>query len=120
MYVLFEHGFVDIVEDRESPHGDVLMVRARRREDLERFMQLATPTYNNVDYPPEIQAWDIADYRFRVFLYRKEVEELIVAAITKIDYTSFKTRMLEVDPELHEAMLDWWLAFVKLQIKEDV
>jgi hypothetical protein len=89
MWILFDGGFVSIVEHREWPGR--LCVRARVRADLVKFCKVAKV----VNGDARIQETPEADYRFRVVLAKNVVARAMVKLVEFIDYSNFKTRVAE-------------------------
>ncbi len=80
MWVFVPGGFASIVAHRDRPGQ--LLVRARRREDLERFYAGALM--------PTVHELAEADYRFRVVDERRSVANLAARHVQSIDYDNFK------------------------------
>ena len=107
MWVCMNRAFLSIVEpsaeDRVRYGGDVLLVRARRKGDIEAVFGKATA----VDKRPE------RDYLFRAFLPRDTVAQALAAEVTAIDYPNFKNSV--VNRTLHDAYAAIWHVMAKLQ-----
>jgi hypothetical protein len=82
MWVILNNSFVSIVEHRDKP--DVLIVRARFAGDIERFMRWPLNKSGAVLCTPD------ADYRFRAYLARKDVQRAMVLAVAGVRYPNFK------------------------------
>jgi hypothetical protein len=67
-----------------SDEPDKLQVRARNKAHLETVF----PSH-------EITEWPNRDYRFRIFVDRAEVAQLIAQRLMSIDYTNFKNSVAE-------------------------
>jgi hypothetical protein len=105
MWAFLPGVFVSIVQHRTRP--DHLLVRARRRIDLERVledlqeMQLAGEAdEKHVDgwvqaalSAPVVELAE-ADYRFRIEMHREVVARLLARAVRAIDYDNFKAHPL--------------------------
>jgi hypothetical protein len=85
-------SFLSIVE---TENQDILMVRARRKEDLTNVFPKA-PLFHT----PE------RDYPFRTFLDRYEVEEAIADRIAGINYSNFKDSVH--DPDRKRTYMSIW------------
>lgn len=85
MWLYFDGGFVSIVEDQET--GD-LLVRARAKEDLERFIVMCDCQQN-----PRVRATPVNDYRYRVTMKRAEVVKGLTCAANLITYPNFKDQI---------------------------
>ena len=93
MWICHNQGFISIVESREP---DVMMVRARKWEHL-----------RDIFGPHErIHVTPNNDYRFRVFVPRTELAELLAQMVIDVDYTNFKNSV--VDDELHDLYAKFW------------
>ena len=76
MWIMLDTGFISIVEHNDNP--DVLLVRARVREDI------ALTFGDDI----EIEEMPGADYLYRASVDREEVAELIWHKVMSLDYTS--------------------------------
>lgn len=85
MWVFFEGGFVSIVEDRQSGE-DLLLVRARSKDDLIAFCRAAGAK-------PGIIRTDGSDYRYRVRVPRRTVRRALTRIAEDISYSNFKDRV---------------------------
>lgn len=93
MWVFLNSSFLSIVAHREKP--DVLLVRARRKGDIEAVF-------------PEAATWKDAkaDYRYRAEIARASVSEALAREAQQIAYTNFKASLK--DHERHEAYMAVW------------
>jgi hypothetical protein len=116
MWVFLNDAMFSIVEHREDP--TCLVVRARVREDLQRVF----PKYKMYTTPD-------ADYRFRVFIDREKMAEILADEVRGIDYGNFKDSidssdhirkyaytkvweaMFRVQEELYETGKEWWKTY---------
>jgi len=81
----------------------MLIVRARRRGDIERY------------FPDiEVEATPGRDYYFRAEISRMAVAEIIATNIQKIQYDNFKNSVS--DDNLHAAYSKVWTTMSKLQV----
>ena len=102
MWIFMNDAFLSIVEPPNQ--SDVLLVRARVRGDLERVFPEA-----------EVVETTERDYRFRTFLPRKQVADVISKQVMNIDYGNFKN---SVNEDLrHDAYAQVWEVMYKLQHK---
>jgi len=101
MWICQNNSFLSIVASDRDP--SVLMVRARRKGDLE------------AAFGSDVEVTTIPgrDYQFRAFIKREIVGQVIAKALTDIHYTNFKgsTR----DHHLHNAYMDIWHVMADLQ-----
>jgi len=77
MWLFCQKGFLSIVED-ENDNGR-LLVRGRLRGDIE-------------EYFPDANVFidEDADYRFRAFIKRDQVADVVKQAVMDINYPKFK------------------------------
>lgn len=90
MWLFLTDAWLSIVADKHN--ADRLMVRARKRADLERTF----PDAQIIETPK-------ADYPFRVFVSRDKVVALIADRVTRIDYGNFKKALIR-DGRVHAAI----------------
>lgn len=101
MWLCLNNAFLSIVNsDRDDT---VLMVRARRKGDIEAVFGIST----------EVTTLPGRDYQFRAFIKREIVGEVIAAELTGIDYTNFKGSTK--DRHLHDAYMSVWHVMADLQ-----
>ena len=93
MWICFNDGFVSAV----SAGGDMLKVRARRKEHL-------ISIFPNLK--DEIVETKHTDYKYRVFIKRDEFADIVSDRIKKIYYDNFKSSVM--DDELHDLYADFW------------
>ena len=100
MWLCLSDAFLSIVDKDCQP--DELLVRARRDGDIEKVFPGATVevTLGN-------------DYRCRARIKRQDVAVAVAARVMDIDYGNFKGST--DDDQLHDAYMDAWHAFGKLQ-----
>ena len=108
MWIFSKTGFVSIV--RHKPQTDKLIVRARVREDLERFVKLLDEIAGARHAIRETPR----DYRFRTVATKEAVAQALARQVTDIDYTNFKDAV-HGDPQRDDAYLDVWSAMHRLQ-----
>jgi hypothetical protein len=100
MWVCLNNAFFSIVARRDHPEGD-LLVRARRKGDIERVFGVpATPTPHR-------------DYAYRALLSRADVGRVLVDVIAGITYDNFKSSVR--DQKLHDAYASVWGVMLRLQ-----
>lgn len=103
MWIMLSDSFLSIV-DKDCPR-DCLLVRARRRGDIERvFGKLAVPL---VAHTPK------ADYAYRAVITREVVKAAMAREIDRITYSNFKSSV--EDEQLHDAYLSIWSIMHTLQ-----
>jgi hypothetical protein len=115
VWVFTQNGFYSVVAyDPARDHGggppgeDLLLVRARVREDLE-LLRRWIPSL-------EIREHGRADYRFRTVMSREQWKQILGAEVDYLDYTNFKNRVAEKQGhERHEAYMRVWSAMRRLQ-----
>jgi hypothetical protein len=100
MWFCFNNGFVSAVEHRDDKN--TLVVRARRREHLED------------NFPNrKIVVGGSTDYKYRIFISKKDFAEIIKDRIMNIDYDNFKNSV--EDDDLHELYNGFWLLHYRFQ-----
>lgn len=87
MWICLNDGFVSIVADRGNK--DRLLVRARREQDLKNFL----PEFRH----DAIFKDEAADYRWRAFVNRLEVNAIVALRIGNIEYDNFKNSVKDND-----------------------
>lgn len=116
MWIVMNNSFVSIVEDR-NVKGRVA-VRARVENDLIALF----PNHKN-----EIITTDDSDYRFRLFLDKKYVSEIVANRILNIEYDNFKDSvkqgwrkkaymaiwsvMYDVQDTFYPNQSKWWMGY---------
>jgi len=96
MWIFLNDSFLSIVEHRED--ATKLLVRARKRGDIERVFPAATVSHTPVR----------ADYAYRAVIDRTAVAVAISERVLNIDYPNFKDSVPEDDR--HDAYMDVWTA----------
>ena len=104
MWIFLNNAFISIV-DKGDPTGKTLLVRARRRVDLER----AFPAAN-------IVAGVGTDYRYRARIDRTVVAGRLALAVQDIRYGNFKSAVME--PDRHDTYMAVWDAMYRFQETE--
>jgi hypothetical protein len=89
MLIFNEDGFFSVVVNHNN--DDEVLVRARVREDIERFCECAGVEKSNI-----IENRDY-DYRYRVFVDRKTFLIYMIGVISSMNYTNFKARAFSMD-----------------------
>lgn len=101
MWICANNAFLSIVNSDQDP--TVLMVRARRKGDIE------------ATFGPETEVTTIPgrDYQFRAFIKRERVGHVIAQALVDINYGNFKNSVK--DHHLHDAYAEVWGVMAGLQ-----
>ena len=107
MWVFFKGGFVSIVKHRKR--RNLFLVRSRVREDLDNFL-----SYVERKKPPRVYVNSGSDYRFRAFLKRSEVADVMFEIAEDIDYSNFKNAV-HGEPDRDLAYMGCWRAMNHLQ-----
>ncbi len=104
MWIFLNKSFLSIVAVKDKP--DVLLVRGRIFGDIEYV------------FPEAEVLTDLgSDYKYRAFLPRKLVKEIIALEIGKINYTNFKKSVNPYNREL--AYFDVWARMIDYQLQEN-
>jgi hypothetical protein len=104
MWIFTSDSFLSIV-DKGDPSGATLLVRARRKGDIERVFPDA-----------QVTEGDGTDYKFRARIDREAVAQAMAEAIRKVDYGNFKSSIK--DRERHDALIRVWSAMYDFQERE--
>jgi hypothetical protein len=104
MWICANNAFLSIVNSDQDP--TVLMVRARRKGDIEAVFGKAVKDLEVVTLPGR-------DYQFRAFIPRDMVGFVIGQALRNIDYGNFKNSVK--DGYLHDAYAAVWGVMADLQ-----
>ena len=116
MWLIFNDAFLSVVDfdkgkdsqKRDNPDNQLLLARARRREDLERCFERAGVV-------AEIEDRAGADYSFGAVITRTDLKTVLAAQIDDIDYTNFKNSVKENDR--HSVYSSCWAVLNKLQAR---
>lgn len=107
MWVLMNDAFFSVVQHREEK--DVLVVRARVREDLIAAF--------SVEADSIIESTD-SDYRFRIFVTRRELKKALSTYIDDyLDYDNFKGSIHPKDKLRYSVYMSVWAVLLKWQEK---
>lgn len=123
MWVFLNDAFFSIVDEkakqakfgvkpakRKINDRDILVVRARRKGDIERVFSQHMKLY---DRKLEVTESAVTDYQFRARIPRGVVKEVMVAEVQRITYGNFKDSVAEDD--LHHAYSSVWGVMYRLQ-----
>ena len=95
MWIALNNSFLSIVENLDN--SDELLVRARVKGDIESVFAEAQ-TFEDQS----------ADYRYRAFLERQLVAEVIANKVSSINYGNFKSSIDKSEYRRHDAYLKVW------------
>lgn len=109
MWIFLPDGFLSVVANKDDPESPLLLVRARKREHIEKLL-------GHVE--PEIIEGAGSDYLFRAWVPRHAVQTLLFMSVEEMRYPNFKDsifRSSRVNPtraeeDYHDACLDVWHA----------
>ena len=123
MWVFLNDAFFSIVDEkaktatwsekkakRRITDRDILVVRARRKSDIERVF---SQHMKIADRKLEVTESAVTDYQFRARIPRGIVKEVMVAEVQRITYGNFKDSVREDD--LHRAYSSVWGVMYRLQ-----
>jgi hypothetical protein len=105
MWIFLNDAFFSIVADNVDP--EFVVVRARVRDDLEKTF----------GHDIEVIEMDDSDYRFRTWLEKIYVAEVIGERILDIDYTNFKSSISKEDKDRSNYYLRVWAIMNDWQVK---
>src|SRR6185369_9419008 len=100
MWIMLNDAFLSIVH--KDCQRSELMVRARRKGDIERIFPHAYVTRSTE-----------TDYLFRAVISRAAVEQAMLGELRRITYSNFKDTV--TDEPLHHAYLGVWNRMAELQ-----
>jgi hypothetical protein len=103
VWIVFNDAFLSAVRHRTDPN--ILTVRARRRQDLERYF----PGH------PIDEGTPTNDYPFRVFVQKAAFAAIVGRYIGFLGYGNFKDSIAKSDHELKKFAIDVWTAGLKLE-----
>src|SRR5574340_316349 len=101
MWIFLSDSFLSIV-DKGDDTGKTLLVRARKRGDIERVFPAAVVTEGGV-----------TDYQFRARIDREEVAQRVAETVRATTYANFKATVVEDDR--HQAYMRVWEAMLAFQ-----
>lgn len=102
MWLCLNNAFLSVVS--KTPKSKTLLVRARRRGDIERVF----PGAKVVTIPGR-------DYQFRADIDRKEVAAKVAEMVMGISYPNFKGSVTQEHDDLHHAYMKVWHVMADLQ-----
>lgn len=102
MWLCLNRAFLSIVTPAGEPGGDMLLVRARRRGDIQAVFPHA-----------EVRRTPERDYLFRALIPRDEVARVLGAEVAGINYSNFKNSVRS--KPLHDAFARFWSIMANLQ-----
>jgi hypothetical protein len=100
-------GFYSAVKNKTIKPGEI-MVRGRRRDDLERLIKAIGSDVDVISTPG-------SDYAFRVIIPVEAWAQYLYDSALDINYDNFKDASCKGDHERHEAYMDVWVALLGLQ-----
>lgn len=101
MWIFTSDSFLSVV-DKGDPSGATLLVRARRKGDIERVFPGA-----------EVIEGAGTDYRYRARIDREAVAQAMAEAVRNVRYGNFKSTVK--DRARHDAYMGVWLAMAAFQ-----
>jgi len=113
MWIMNTDGFFSVVKDDFCKRGQ-LVVRARRRGDLESLIKSAMD-FGIIKSKVKIHKFDEADYLYRIYLNRTIFAEYLSMSGMFIDYPNFKATLQKGDIDRHKAYYGCWRELLKLE-----
>lgn len=101
MWIFLSDSFLSIV-DKGDVSGQTLLVRGRRRGDIESVFPGAAVVENAG-----------TDYRYRARIDRERVAQAMSEQVRGVRYSNFKATV--ADDDRHSAYMSVWQAMVRLQ-----
>lgn len=86
MWLMTKHGFYSIVcahDEMGAPHKKLMMIRARKKEHLERLKE-------RFGLPGGVVENTGTDYSYRIIIERAVVVPLVARLMDEVDYSNFK------------------------------
>jgi hypothetical protein len=111
MWLFTSIGFVSVVRSKSNPRR--VVVRARCREDIDRFVAAYRRHFPRARKVEAIRT-PLADYRYRVELPKASFAELVRRLVEAINYTNFKNSV-HGDPARDSAYMRCWTAMHAFQ-----
>ena len=103
MWLMQNDGFISAVLDTRDPTGESLVIRARMIEHLMN------------QFPNEKIIENAGtDYKYRIFITKQKLADLMTRRIMDIDYTNFKNSV--GDDRLHNMYADIWSVGYRYQL----
>jgi len=101
MWIFLSDSFLSVV-DKGDPSGQTLLVRARRRGDIERAF-------------PDAEVVENAgtDYRYRARIDREQVALAMAEQVRGVKYQNFKSTV--TDNDRHQAYMEIWRSMYRYQ-----
>lgn len=106
MWLFTDNGYYSIVQDRYD--HDYVLVRARRKDDLERLPKRRRERRKIIETPT-------ADYPFRIRVKKSRFADLAAHLVTRIDYGNFKSAVAQQDRERANTYHDVWAVLHDLE-----
>src|SRR5690348_1844856 len=106
MWLLTPDGFFSIVQKTDE---EDLCVRARDAADLDRLRSRYLPTLNKT-----LETHG-GDYRYRAWVSREALAEVMVAIVRDLDYSNFKNEVARRDPERAHLYGEVWSVLGQIQ-----
>ena len=102
MWIVLNKSFLSIVKNRNN--DSELLVRARVKGDIEKVFEDA-----------DVFEDENADYKYRSYISRENVANVISNELLKIDYDNFKSSVSKDDNIRSNAYMNVWSALNKIQ-----
>lgn len=108
MWLFTTIGFFSIVE-KDGPEERPLCIRARRKEDLEKFLSVIE------DKNQDIIDTSSSDYRYRTYISRKELSRFFDWQTKNLNYSNFKNACEPMDDKRKMVYFEVWAKCCHLQ-----
>lgn len=113
MWVITRIGFFNIIEQDDDREKGLLTVKARSREDLEKFKKLNHRLQDRLT--GGIEESNITDYRFRLKAIRNDVTVALSRLVDRIDYGKTKPAIMRDFPERSGIYYQVWEDLYEIQ-----
>ncbi len=102
MWIFLNNSFLSIVENRNNKNE--LLVRSRVKGDIE-----------NVFPNSEVFELENSDYKYRSYIKKNDVSNILKNLVENINYDNFKNSISSDQSERHNSYLNVWAELRKLQ-----
>ena len=102
MWIVLNKSFLSIVKNRNNENQ--LLVRARVKGDIEKVFEDA-----------DVFEDENADYKYRSYISRENVANVISNELLNIEYDNFKNSVSKNDTHRVSAYMNVWNALYKIQ-----
>lgn len=106
MWIFTKAGFFSVVQDRDNP--DMLLLRSRKRLDLENLCQIAK-VEDDIWNDPQ------ADYPWRMRIEKEEFSRVAGEMVFDINYDNFKNTIARQNPNRAVTYAQVWADLLEIE-----